>query len=88
LLSRIERGAATVADVTNTIVGVSNLIRGIADKDSQFLQNCINQLQGAAVALTLEALDRNPCAHFVLDTIKNTNPGGVLDVLSKPIAKQ
>lgn len=88
LLSRIERGAATVADITNTVVGVSNLIRGIADKDSQFLQNCINQLQAAAVGLTLEALDKNPCAHFVLDTIKNTNPGGVLDVLSKPIAKQ
>lgn len=88
ILSRIERGAATIADVTDTLTGVSNLIRGIADKDSQFLQNCINQLQAASVALILEALDKDPCAHFVLDTIKNTNPGGVLDVLSKPIAKQ
>jgi hypothetical protein len=85
VLAQMERGAATIADITNTLVGVSNLIKGIASKDSQFLQNCVNQLQSAAVALTLEALDRNPCAHFVLDTIKNTNPGGVMDVLSKPI---
>jgi hypothetical protein len=88
VLSRIERGAATVADITSTLVDVANLIRGIADKDSQFLQNCVNQLQAASVGLILEALDKNPCAHFVLDTIKNTNPGGVLDVLSKPIVKQ
>ena len=88
ILSRVERGAATVADITNTLAGVANLIRGIADKDSQFLQNCINQLQAASVGLILEALDANPCAHFVLDTIKNTNPGGVLNVLSKPLIKQ
>lgn len=87
VLSQMERGAATIADITNLMVQVANLIRGIMDKDSQFLQNCVNQLQAAAVALALEALDKNPCAHFVLDTIKNTNPGGVLDVLSKPIAK-
>jgi len=88
VMSGIERGAATIADVADTLAGISNLIRGIASKDSQFLQNAVNQLQAAAVALALEALDQNPCAHFVLDTIKNTNPGGVLDVLSKPIIKQ
>ena len=85
VLSQVERGAATIANITDTIVGVSNLIRGIADKDSQFLQNCVNQLQSAAVALTLEALNSNPCAHFVLDTISNKNPGGLMNVLSKPI---
>lgn len=88
LLSRIERGAATIANIADTLAGVANLIRGIANKDSQFLQNAVNQLQAAAVGLTLEALDKNPCAHFVLDTIKNANPGGVLDVLSRPIVKQ
>lgn len=85
IMAQLERGAATIADITNTIAQVSNLIRGIADKDSQFLQNCVNQLQSAAVALTLEALDSNPCAHFVLDTISNKNPGGLMNVLSKPI---
>jgi len=35
--------------------------------------------------LVLEALDTNPCAHFILDTIANKNPGGILNVLSKPI---
>jgi len=88
LLSRIERGAATVANITDTVVGVSNLIKGIMDKDSQFLQNCVNQLQTASVAMVLQALDSNPCAHFLFDTISNTNPGGLLDVLSKPLVKQ
>ena len=85
LLSAIERGAATIADITDTVVGVSNLIRGIMDKDSQFLQNCVNQLQAAGVGLILEALNSNPCAHFVFETISNKNPGGFLNVLSKPL---
>lgn len=88
LLTQMERGAATIADITDTMVGVSNLVRGIADKDSQFLQNCVNQLQAASVALVLEALDSNPCAHFIFDTVSNKNPGGLLNVLSKPIIKQ
>lgn len=86
LLLQIERGAATIANITDTLAGVSNLIRGIADKDSQFLQNAVNQLQSAGVALVLEAINSDPCGHFVLDTISNKNPGGVLDVLSRPIA--
>lgn len=85
VLAQMERGAATIADITNTISQVANLVRGIADKDSQFLQSCVNQLQSAAVALTLEALNANPCAHFVMDTISNKNPGGLMNVLSKPI---
>jgi hypothetical protein len=87
VVSKLERGAATIADITNTLVGVSNLIKGISSKDSQFLQNAVNQLQSAAIALTLEALNSNPCAHFVFDTISNKNPGGLLNVLSKPIVK-
>ena len=85
VLSSIERGAATIADITDTVSVVANFIRGIVDKDSQFLQNCVNQLQAAGVGLVLEALDTNPCAHFILDTIANKNPGGLLNVLSKPI---
>jgi len=85
VLSSIERGTATIANITDILVGVANLIRGIVDKDSQFLQNCVNQLQAAGVGLVLEALDTNPCAHFILDTIANKNPGGILNVLSKPI---
>lgn len=88
ILTSIERGAATIADITDTVVSVANLIRGIMDKDSQFLQNAVNQLQAAGVGLILEALDSNPCAHFILDTIANKNPGGILNVLSKPIAQQ
>jgi hypothetical protein len=88
VLTQMERGAATIADITDAMVGVSNLIRGIADKDSQFLQNCVNQLQSASVAMVIEALDSNPCAHFVFDAVSNKNPGGLMDVLSKPIIKQ
>lgn len=85
VLVQIERGAATIADITDILVGVAQLIRGIADKDSQFLQNAVNQLQSAGVALVMEAINSDPCGHFVLDTISNKNPGGVLDILSKPI---
>jgi len=86
LMLQIERGAATIADITDTLAVVSNLIRGIADKDSQFLQNCVNQLQSAGLALVLETINSDPCGHFILDTISNKNPGGVLNVIGKPIA--
>lgn len=87
VLSKMERGAATIADIAQTMANVSNLIQGIANKDSQFLQNCVNQLQSAAVALTLEALNSNPCAKFVLEQVSNRNPGGLMNVLSTPIIK-
>lgn len=85
--SKLERGTATIANITDVFAVVSNSIRGIMDKDSQFLQNCVNQLQQASVAMGLEALNSNPCTHFLLDTVANKNPGGVLDVLSNPIYK-
>lgn len=88
LVSRVERGMATIADIADTLSVVSNLIRGIANKDSQFLQNAVNQLQAAAVALGLEALNSNPCSAFIFQQVSNKNPGGLLDVLSKPIVKQ
>lgn len=85
VLTRIERGAATIADIADTLTQVSNLIRGISDKDSQFIQNCVNQLQAASVGLVLEALNSNPCAKFVFEQVSNKNPGGLMNVLSKPI---
>lgn len=88
ILARVEQGTATVADIADTLAQVSNLIRGISDKDSQFLQNCVNQLQTAAVALGLQALNSNPCAKFVFEQVANKNPGGILDVLSNPLIKQ
>lgn len=83
MMNRLERGAATIADIADLMGMIANAVRGIMDKDSQFLQNCINQLQSAALGLALEALDGNPCAHFVFDVISNTNPGGFLNVLAK-----
>lgn len=88
VVSLVERGVATIADIVDTLSVVANLIRGIADKDSQFLQNAVNQLQSAAVALGLEALNSNPCAKFLFEQVANRNPGGLLDVLSKPIVRQ
>lgn len=87
LTERIISGAATIAEVTDTVVGASNLIKGIMDKDSQFLQNCANQLQASVVGLALEALNSDPCMAFMFQTVSNKNPGGLLDILSKNIAK-
>lgn len=83
LLNRIERGAATIADIADQMSQIANIVRGIMNKDSQFLQNCINQLQSAALGLALEALDSNPCGHFIFEQISNTNPGGFLNILAK-----
>jgi hypothetical protein len=88
VLFRVERGVATIADIADQTAQISNQIRGIADKDSQFLQNCVNQLQAASVGLVLEALDSNPCAHFLFERVSNSNPGGLLNILSKPVIKQ
>ena len=88
LLDKMERGIATTADIAETLGVVGNLIKGIIDKDSQFLQNCVNQLQSAAVGLILQAIDSNPCAHFVFEQVANRNPGGVLNILSNPIIQQ
>jgi hypothetical protein len=88
LLVKIERNAATITDIADQMAQISNQIRGISDKDSQFLQNCINQLQAASVGLVMEALNSNPCAHFLFESVTNTNPGGLLNILSKPVVKQ
>jgi len=87
IADKLDKGIATIANIADTLAVVSNSIKGIMSKDSQFLNNCVNQLQQASVAMILEALNTNPCAHFLLNTISNTNPGGVMDILAKPIAK-
>jgi hypothetical protein len=87
LLSRIDNGLVTITEIAQRLSEVANLVKGIMDKDSRFLQQCVNQLQTAAVGMAIEALDANPCVHFLLDQVKNTNPGGIMDVLAKPIAK-
>lgn len=88
LADRINGGLATIGDITDTITSTSNLVKGIMDKDSQFLQNCVNQLQSAAVGMVMESLNSNPCMKFMFENISNKNPGGLLDVLGKPIVSQ
>lgn len=81
MLTKLERGAATIADITQLLATISNAIQGIMSKDSQFLQNAVNQLQSAALGLAMEGLAENPCARFVFERISNTNPGGFLNIL-------
>lgn len=87
LLNAVVRGVATVADVVQTLQVARDTFLGIISKDSLFLQSCINQLQTAAVGMALEAINSNPCGHFVLEQISNRNPGGIMNVLGRPIAK-
>jgi len=84
---QISNGVATIADLTQTVTNVTNTVNGIIDKDSQFLQNCVNQLQAAAVGLAMEAASKDPCIAFLFQSVSNLNPGGLLDILSKPLAK-
>lgn len=85
MISSISRGAATIADITALLSDVSNLVQGIIDKDSLFLQNCLTQLRDAALAATLEFVFQDPCAKFVLETVANRNPGGILTKIVSPI---
>ena len=87
IAEQITIGVATIADITQTVTNVTNTVNGIIDKDSTFLQNCANQLQAAAVALAMEAASKDPCIAFLFQSVSNLNPGGLLDVLSNPIAK-
>jgi hypothetical protein len=81
----ITRGVATIADIAETIAGLKDMVLGIISKDSQFLQNCVNQLQAAALALALEYVFQDPCAKFLLETVQNQNPGGIMTKLVAPI---
>lgn len=87
LFDQVSAGVATIANITETLQDITQLIQGIISKDSLFLQSCVNQLQTAATGLAMEALNSNPCAHFIFEQISNRNPGGLLNVLGKPIAK-
>ena len=83
----ISSGVTTIADITQTIVSAKETVASVVDKDSRFLQQCANQLQSAVVALAMESAFKDPCIAFMFQTISNVNPGGLLDVLSTPIAK-
>lgn len=85
ILDRISRNAATIADITEIFDDLSNTVQGIIDKDSQFLQNCVTQLRDAALATALEYVYSDPCAKFVLETVANRNPGGILTKVVGPI---
>jgi len=87
LMEGIEKGTATVADIADKASVITNSVKGIIAKDSAFLTNCVNQLQQAALGLALESLSKNPCARFIMQTISNKNPGGVMDILAKPLVK-
>lgn len=87
LMEGIEKGTATIANIADKASSITNSVKGIVAKDSSFLTNCVNQLQQAALGLALESLSSNPCARFIMQTISNKNPGGVMDVLAEPLAK-
>lgn len=81
VMENINRGVATIANISEAVSGLKDLVLGIISKDSQFLQNCLSQLQSAALATALEYVFQDPCAKFVLETITNKNPGGLVSRL-------
>lgn len=81
----ITRGLATISDIAETIGNLISMIEGIISRDSQFLQNCVNQLQAAALAFALEYVNSDPCAKFLFETVSSRNPGGLLTKLAAPI---
>ncbi len=81
LLDNIARNIATIADIIETLSNLKQFVDGIISKDSQFLQNCLNQLQSAALAMGLEYVFQDPCAKFLLESVANRNPGGILNKL-------
>jgi hypothetical protein len=69
ILDQIDKGIATIADITATVVGIAALVNTIMDKDSKFIENSIEQLKSAALAMAIGAIAKDPCGKFIMETV-------------------
>ena len=69
ILNQINKGIATIADITATVVGIATIINAIMNKDSQFIENSIEQLKSAALAMAIGAIMKDPCGKFIMETV-------------------
>ena len=69
ILNQINKGIATIADITATVVGIATIINAIMNKDSQFIENSIEQLKSAALAMAIGASMKDPCGKFIMETV-------------------
>jgi len=69
IVNKIDKGIATIADITATVVGIATIVNAIISKDSQFIENSIEQLKSAALAMAIGAIMKDPCGKFIMETV-------------------
>jgi hypothetical protein len=69
IVDQINKGIATIADITATVVGIATIVNAIIDKDSKFIENSIEQLKSAALAMAIGAIMKDPCGKFIMETV-------------------
>jgi hypothetical protein len=69
IVNKIDKGIATIADITATVVGIATIVNAIISKDSQFIENSIEQLKSAALAMAIGAIVKDPCGKFIMETV-------------------
>jgi hypothetical protein len=69
IVNKIDKGIATIADITATVVGIATIVNAIISKDSQFIENSIEQLKSAALATAIGAIVKDPCGKFIMETV-------------------
>ena len=69
IINQIDKGIATIADITATVVGIATIVNAIIDKDSKFIENSIEQLKSAALAMAIGAIVKDPCGKFIMETV-------------------
>ena len=69
IVNKIDKGIATIADITATVVGIATIVNAIMDKDARFIENSIEQLKSAALAMAIGAIMKDPCGKFIMETV-------------------
>lgn len=73
IIDQIDKEVATILQITELVVNAKNLIEGIVSKDSNFLGQCVNQLQKSALGHALAAAMSDPCTKFIIEQSANRN---------------
>mgnify|MGYP003340205478 FL=1 len=67
LVTRIDNGIVTIADVTTAVVTTKNTFDAIVNKDTNFLGQCVEQLKSSAFGMVLSTVMSDPCAKFIME---------------------
>lgn len=73
IIDQIDKEVATITDITALVVNAKSYIEGIVNKDTNFLGQCVNQLQKSVLGHALAAAMSDPCTKFIIEQAANRN---------------